>query len=205
MDPVHLSSLIGGGFVVGFRHAFEPDHLAAVSNLATRPSGLRGALWLGTAWGVGHTLSFGIVLLLLVALDIHLPDAFHHIAEFGVAGFLILLGIITLRPKDPAVAEPQKNHTTHHSFGFGVIHGFAGSGTLVVLLAATAANGAEQLAYLLTFGVGSVGGMMLVTAITCGLAGIATQRQYTSVVRIAAAMLSIGAGCWLGLELTGLL
>jgi len=32
---------IGG--LLGLRHAFEPDHLAAVSTLATRPGGRR--LW----------------------------------------------------------------------------------------------------------------------------------------------------------------
>jgi len=56
MAPSIVAVLAIGG-LLGLRHAFEPDHLAAVSTLATRPGGRR--LWsagrLGLIWGLGHT------------------------------------------------------------------------------------------------------------------------------------------------------
>lgn len=211
IDPMHLTTLTGLGFVVGFRHAFEPDHLAAVSTLATRPGGLQQALWLGTAWGVGHTLSFGATLLMLAVLDVRLPPTLHSVAELGVAGLLVFLGLTTLwtlfgQPSADGDPAPAPARTTRHSFGFGLIHGLAGSGALVVLLAATATTQAEQLAYFLPFGVGTIGGMLVVSVVTCGLAGLAVRRSGSGVfrLRLAAAALSIVIGCWLGLETTGL-
>ena len=41
--------------VVGMGHAFEPDHLLAVSTLVTRHDPLGPALRDGLFWGLGHT------------------------------------------------------------------------------------------------------------------------------------------------------
>lgn len=96
MSP-SLLALTGIGLILGCRHAFEPDHLAAVSTLATRPGGRGGArLWnatrLGLAWGLGHTLTVGAVALLIVALGVRLPAALWPAAELLVAGLLVWLG-----------------------------------------------------------------------------------------------------------------
>ena len=60
--PMIESSLAGClvGLVLGARHAFEPDHLAAVTTLSvgTRRPG-RTAL-LGALWGLGHTLALAV-------------------------------------------------------------------------------------------------------------------------------------------------
>src|SRR5437762_7153992 len=53
--PPNLLALAGLGLLLGFRHAFEPDHLAAVSTLATRQGRLLDACRLGLAWALGHT------------------------------------------------------------------------------------------------------------------------------------------------------
>src|SRR6266704_3138568 len=62
MAPSIVAVLTIGG-LLGLRHAFEPDHLAAVSTLSTRPGGRR--LWsaarLGLIWGLGHTVTVGVV------------------------------------------------------------------------------------------------------------------------------------------------
>jgi len=63
------------GGLLGFRHAFEPDHLAAVSTLASRQGSLWSAARLGLVWGVGHTAAVGAICLLVVALGIRLPPA----------------------------------------------------------------------------------------------------------------------------------
>src|SRR3989449_7169524 len=62
MSPLHnLLALAGLGLLLGLRHAFEPDHLAAVSTLATRQGRLLDACRLGLAWALGHTASVGVV------------------------------------------------------------------------------------------------------------------------------------------------
>src|SRR6266516_1972855 len=73
MAPSIVAVLAIGG-LLGFRHAFEPDHLAAVSTLATRPAArLRGAARLGLIWGLGHTVTVGAVAVLIIAFGVRLP------------------------------------------------------------------------------------------------------------------------------------
>src|SRR2546427_1361229 len=92
MAPSIVAVLAIGG-LLGFRHAFEPDHLAAVSTLATRPAArLWSAARLGLIWGLGHTVTVGAVALLIIVLGVRLPDRFWPAAELLVAGLLILLG-----------------------------------------------------------------------------------------------------------------
>ena len=59
MSP-SLLAVAGISLLLGFRHAFEPDHLAAVSTLATRQGSVWAACRLGLAWAVGHTASVGV-------------------------------------------------------------------------------------------------------------------------------------------------
>jgi len=99
MTPSIVAVLAIGG-LLGFRHAFEPDHLAAVSTLATRPSArLWSAARLGLVWGLGHTVTVGAVALLIIALGISLPDRFWPAAELLVAALLVLLGSLVIWPR----------------------------------------------------------------------------------------------------------
>src|SRR3989441_5426399 len=82
----------GLGLLPGLRHAFEPDHLAAVSTLATRQGRLRDACRLGLAWALGHTVSLGAVALLIIAGGLHLPARLAPAADLLVALLLIVLG-----------------------------------------------------------------------------------------------------------------
>src|SRR5258707_15667460 len=78
--------VLGVGGLLGFRHAFEPDHLAAVSTLASRQGSLWSAARLGLAWGVGHTATVGAIAVLVVALGVRVPAALWPTAELVVAG-----------------------------------------------------------------------------------------------------------------------
>src|SRR5881628_2830647 len=91
MSP-SLLALTGLGLLLGFRHTFEPDHLAAVSTLATRQGRLLDACRLGLAWAVGHTASVGVVVAVIMIFGIHLPDRLWPAADFLVALLLIWLG-----------------------------------------------------------------------------------------------------------------
>src|SRR2546427_9455608 len=83
MSPSILG-LAGLGLLLGFRHAFEPDHLAAVSTLATRQGRLLDACRLGLAWAVGHTASVGVVVAVIMLFGVHLPDRLWPAADFLV-------------------------------------------------------------------------------------------------------------------------
>ena len=213
-----LLPAVGIGFVVGFRHAFEPDHLAAVTTLATRERGARHAARLGLAWGVGHTLSVAVVATALIILGIHVPERFYHTAELGVAALLILLGVGTLfveAKRHRAALGPQHAtaHVHHHphthpeqvrsapkALAFGIAHGLAGSGAVVVLLVAASSRLEEQVSYLAAFGVGTMAGMSLVSLLTGVAANAVSQRHALAAtwVRVAAACVSVAVGITLG-------
>lgn len=52
---LHGISFISLGLILGIRHAFDPDHLAAVSTIVTEGGGLKRAARVGLFWGLGHT------------------------------------------------------------------------------------------------------------------------------------------------------
>ncbi len=89
---VPLLAPAGLGLLLGLRHAFEPDHLAAVSTLATRQGRLGDACRLGLAWALGHTASLAAVALLIIAGGLHLPARLAPAADLLVALLLIALG-----------------------------------------------------------------------------------------------------------------
>ncbi|MFN7963185.1 MAG: sulfite exporter TauE/SafE family protein [Thermoanaerobaculia bacterium] len=215
---LELVTLGGAGFLLGFRHAFEPDHLAAVSTLATRQGGWRDALRLGLAWGLGHTLTVGLAVLLLALLDLRLPPLLNRGAELAVAALLLLLGVSALwalrhrpdpqRPLPLGQSHPHRpeergqgaRRDARQSFGFGLAHGLAGSGSIVVLLAATATTQAQRVAYFLPFGLGTVGGMLLVSLVVSRLSRSAASHdpRWALGVRLTAALVSVAVGLWLG-------
>ena len=195
--------IIVAGLVIGLVHAFEPDHISAVStqvlkknrdddkinnednsknNLKkiklknlTISSSLKGVLW-----GMGHTSSTIIIGLCIAGLSLSISDNFFLSAEMAVGAMLIVLGILTMTNKSILVREhshPHKHadgvtHTHHHthkaehrhghkSYIIGCIHGIAGSGSLVALIASTM-NSFEMIVYfLILFGIGSIAGMTL--------------------------------------------
>src|SRR2546428_810795 len=90
--PPNLLALAGLGLRLAFRHAFEPDHWAAVSTLATRQGRLLDACRLGLAWALGHTASVGVVVGAIVLFGLRLPDRLWPAADILVALLLIGLG-----------------------------------------------------------------------------------------------------------------
>jgi hypothetical protein len=172
------------GLLVGLRHAFEPDHLTAVSTLVSEArDGRRGAL-LGALWGLGHTLALLIVGLALLIVGETLPARVAASFELVVSIMLIVLGAraiaLSLRPPRADVEMRHRHgsfeHTHHegvphiHVAGrvvawrplvVGLIHGLAGSGALTALVFAELPTFALRAAYIALFGIGSIVGMAL--------------------------------------------
>jgi len=215
---VGILTVMGVGLLVGFRHAFEPDHLAAVTTLATSQRRLGRAVWLGLAWGVGHTSSVAGVAVLLILLGVRVPESFFAGAELCVALLLVLLGCSTILAESrrhrislgAAHSDAHASGTPHshasdgrsvrRSLGFGLAHGMAGSGAVVALLAAAASTVATQFGYLAAFGVGTALGMSLVSLLTGALTGFAAGRSLRVLqqVRVGAALASALVGIVLG-------
>ncbi len=268
-----LLASIAIGFVLGMRHATDPDHVIAVTTIVSRQASIRGAALIGATWGIGHTLTIALVGGAIIVFHIVIPPALGLMMELGVALMLVVLGVLTLtgtldrigaamapfkvrngslryQPAAPghrhglvglhahatAHAHPHAHGDYAHShrhghdavshghaedatpqawldrhFGglgayqllrpllVGVVHGLAGSAAVALLIVAAITNPAEGLAYLLLFGLGTIAGMMLVTAIIALPFAASAKRlpQLNTILRVASGVASLGFGLYL--------
>lgn len=184
------------GLLLGARHAFEPDHLAAVSTLSVGSrSPLRTAL-LGAWWGLGHTLALALLAGSLVISRRHLSPRIESALEICVAVILIALGGLAvrraLREGADGPIEPHKHGAHAHAhatrgghvhigrwtlagrpLAVGFVHGLAGSGSLTAMVLAGLPSTTARLVYVVLFGVGSLMGM----AVLSGLLGLPLARM----------------------------
>src|SRR5436309_3435327 len=85
-------TIFGLGFLLGLRHALEPDHVVAVSTIVSSNSSIARSSLAGTLWGQGHTTSLLICGAVVLALRLSVPESFVAAAEAAVAAMLVLLG-----------------------------------------------------------------------------------------------------------------
>lgn len=155
--------------VTGFSHAFEADHLLAVSSIVTRRSSLAMAVKDGIAWGLGHTSTIFAIGLLIIVARVAVPESTFHYFEGAVGLMLIGLGtyrlLRVLRQRE-AEAHPHPHPQGHGlAYGVGLVHGLAGSGSLVLLVMSQISVQWAALGYLVLFGIGSVVGMLLASGV----------------------------------------
>jgi cytochrome c biogenesis protein CcdA len=81
-------------FLLGLRHATDPDHLTAVSTLVMSDEhGGRRAGVLGFAWGAGHALTLLALGLPVVLFDDHMPELVQQGAEVAIAVVIVALAL----------------------------------------------------------------------------------------------------------------
>jgi len=186
-------SAVAFGFVLGLKHAIEADHLAAVSTIVSERKSLLSSLLVGGLWGVGHTISLFIAGIFVIVLHVEISARTALLLEFCVGLMLVALGINALRKLargghlhlhvhqhggrahvHPHIhdREPETDPHTHHGFRpgmrpllVGMVHGLAGSAALMLLVLSTLSSPFVGLAYIAVFGIGSIGGMMLMSAL----------------------------------------
>lgn len=183
-----LPSALVLGLLLGARHAFEPDHLAAVSTLAAEQRGSLAGLRLGAWWGLGHALALAVVAGTLSALGLSMPERLAGWLELGVGVMVLGLGAraVWLAWREGRQGTPawHAHHGVFHHHAqpgahlhlskwtlatrpllVGLAHGLAGSGALTALVLAELDGAQARFGYVLTFGLGSVCGMAVLTAL----------------------------------------
>ncbi|MEJ7739376.1 MAG: sulfite exporter TauE/SafE family protein [Chitinophagaceae bacterium] len=176
---------------LGFRHAFETDHLLAVSNIVTKRNSTFLAMKDGTFWGLGHSSSILVLGVVMILLRWVVPDHYFQSMEGTVGVMIIVLGIFRLwqffrqtslqihtheHTHDGTAhshihihTDPDNKQTHQHlhklSFGVGIIHGLAGSGVLIGVAMAAMKSVGSSLLFLLIFSIGCMAGMMLASAV----------------------------------------
>ena len=224
MTDTGVVSILVLGFVLGLKHALDADHLVAVSTIVSEKKGFWGSSLVGALWGLGHTASLLVVGLIVIAFHFQIPPKIALAMEFSVALMLILLGanvlwkvykggtfhVHTHEHHDhvhihPHVHEHGSEREHNHAAGVGkkpffvgMVHGMAGSAALMLLVLATISSRALALLYIGIFGIGSVGGMFLMSALI-GLPFAFTQKhaRLNTIVRVTAGAVSVCFGLFL--------
>jgi ABC-type nickel/cobalt efflux system permease component RcnA len=93
---VNLLTVIGVGFLLGMRHATDPDHVIAVSTIVSRQGSIRHAGLIGILWGLGHTITILFVGAAIILFNLAIPTRVGLIMELAVGLMLILLGVLNL-------------------------------------------------------------------------------------------------------------
>jgi ABC-type nickel/cobalt efflux system permease component RcnA len=88
-----MVSPLAFGFVLGLQHAFEPDHLAAMSSLIAGKTGVRRLTGHGIVWGLGHLLTLAVVGGLLLFGKMRLDDTIAGTLTLAAGAMLIALGL----------------------------------------------------------------------------------------------------------------
>ena len=198
-------SLVLLGFLLGVRHAIDPDHVVAVTAMATQQPSWRRATRVGALWGIGHTATImtvgGAIILFRVVISPRVGLAM----EFAVAIMLILMGLLNLLDSRASLAAPRNAQSNTRPLMVGVVHGLAGSAAIALLVVATVSDSRWALAYLLLFGVGTIVGMMLVTALIALPARLASDKMVGTRrwLTVASGAVSVAVGLMLAMELSG--
>jgi MFS family permease len=194
-ETISLStaSALALGFVLGLKHAVEVDHLAAVSTIVSERKSLLSSMLVGGLWGVGHTISLLVAGFFVILLHLEISERVALALEFCVGLMLVALGANALRKLwrgghfhihahshggrahvHPHIhdSEAETDTRTHHGYQssmrplfVGMVHGLAGSAALMLLVLSTISSPLAGFAYIIIFGVGSVGGMMIMSAL----------------------------------------
>jgi ABC-type nickel/cobalt efflux system permease component RcnA len=187
---VTLLTVLALGFILGIKHAIEPDHVIAVSTIASQSKKLWNASLAGVFWGIGHTVTLFIIGIILILMKGKISEKWAMSLEFLVGIMLVYLGVKTILSfKNIHVhhhkhdGDDHKHVHSHQNSGehkhkhqhqnvtylesmlIGLVHGLAGSGAMVLLTMSTVKNVGEAAIYILIFGAGTVIGMLFFTTI----------------------------------------
>lgn len=211
-------------FLLGLRHATDPDHLVAVTTIVADDcddGSWRHSTRLGAAWGTGHALTLLVFGLPVVLYGRLLPDTVQRAAEALIGVLIIVLAVrLLMRWRAGAYhvhrhahddsrehvhlhshASSEAHAPAHHrrprtSFVVGLAHGMGGSAGVGVLLVASMPDRAAAAASLAVLAVGT---MFSMTAVTAMLGRMLTtprvQRRLTSTIPVTGAA-SAAFGAW---------
>ncbi|MEM7575430.1 MAG: urease accessory protein [Bacteroidota bacterium] len=177
--------------LLGFTHAFEADHIAAVSTMVTKRKRLLLAMKDGMYWGLGHSSTILMIGVLILVAKQNISNETFAYLEALVGLMLILLGGWRLWQLNTERQQLRFNDSGHHlaAYGIGMVHGLAGSGTLLAVVISQLDSISGSLLYLLLFGIGSVIGMLLaagVFSLPFSRKGLALPKVQTGLVLLSA-------------------
>ena len=222
-DGAPLLVALAIAFLLGLRHASDPDHLVAVTSLVAAEDGdTRAAARLGAWWGLGHAAMLVVIGIPLIAFKSELPVWLESGAEKAIGLVIVVLALRViwkwfrgdfragrhahpepegahshLRPAQPREHGHRPVRTPRQAFFIGVLHGIAGTGAVVLLLLAALPTKLEAALALGVFAPMSIASMALCTT---AFAWVLTRRivepVYRSALIPAIGLFGVTFGVW---------
>ena len=226
-DGAPLLAALGIALLLGLRHASDPDHLVAVTSLVAAEDGdARGAARLGAWWGAGHAAALVAVGVPLIVFKAALPGWLETGSEKAIGMVILALagrvvykwvrGDYRASAHAHDSAHPDRHDHRRHlrradgpdhrhvqvrtrgqAASIGLIHGLAGTGTVVVLLIAALPGRLEAALALALFAPMSIASM---AACTAAFAWVLTrpiiERLYRAVLIPGLGLFGVVFGLW---------
>jgi hypothetical protein len=130
-----------------------------VTTIVSRERSVVKAAGIGAVWGAGHTITLLVVGGAIVAFKIVLDARVGLSMELCVAIMLIVLGVLNLFD----IRTKAGRTSASRPFLVGVVHGLAGSAGAALLIVPLMDDPRWAALYLVTFGLGTIVGMSIVT------------------------------------------
>jgi ABC-type nickel/cobalt efflux system permease component RcnA len=221
-DGAPLLVALGVAFLLGLRHASDPDHLVAVTSLVAAEDGdTKKAARLGAWWGVGHASALLAIGVPLIVFKTELPASLESGAEKAIGALILVLaarviykwarGDYRANAHAHGAGHSLRRHlrrgdgghrhvrvrTPAQALSIGLLHGLAGTGAVVLLLIAALPNRLEAGLALAVFAPMSIVSM---AALTAAFAWVLTrpvvEPVYRSVLIPALGAFGIMFGVW---------
>ena len=215
---------IGLGFLFGLQHATDADHVVAVASIVSRTGRFTAGALVGAFWGLGHTITIAVAGMVIVLFNVTVTPKAGLSMELAVAFMLMALGvarIVRLLRDREETPGPRVDGHAHDRPRFwlllrtlgpaqaarstltGLVHGLAGSAAVALLVLSTVRNPYAAVAYLLVFGLGTVAGMTVITALLSVpfAARLPVLSRFRRALALGTGVLSLGFGLYLAVHI----
>lgn len=208
-----------GGLALGCIHAFDVDHIVAVSVFASQHQNPWKAAKLGMSWGLGHTAMLLVLGMTSVAFRFVITPSVQSMAETVVGILLVGIGawVLFSRAEKKHIhihkhehdgrehvhlhshSEHEGHKHRHSLFLIGATHGVAGTAAIVLIVPlALSQSIAASALFLLLFGIGTIGSMTIL-AFAVGTVAKKIHPRTIPLVQNLAAIVSVCVGLiWIG-------
>jgi sulfite exporter TauE/SafE len=206
------------GFVFGLQHATDADHVVAVASIVSRTNRFASGALVGAFWGLGHTLTIAAAGTAIVLFNVTVTPRAGLSMELAVALMLMALGVARIvrlqRGRDERPGPPPDALGFRHvlrtlgpaqaasSAVTGLVHGLAGSAAVALLVLSTVRSPYEAVVYLLVFGLGTIAGMVAITALLSVpfAARVPVVFRFRRALALGTGLLSLGFGLYLAVH-----
>lgn len=207
--------------MLGLQHAFEPDHVIAVTSILSNVKSIKKSLFQGLIWGLGHSITILIVGVIVLASRSIIPESIAQLFEVMAGSLLIVLGslvikeLLTERKQSPNNKKTDQNlinsehnresshHNHHHSaqksLFAGILQGLSGSAALMLVTLSTINSTVIGIIFIALYGLGVTIGMFCYGAIMGGCIAFANSHINKGYIAIKAitGCISIGFGIYI--------